>query len=70
MKNDIPNINFEKIWKNTSYEQAFTRALHYRLLHYSTKTNPCISALETLTLNGTTADTWKITFIYSYNALE
>ena len=40
-KNHIPNINFEKIWKNTykSYGQAFTKDLHYRLLHYSTKTN-------------------------------
>ena len=40
-KNHIPNINFEKIWKNTykSYGQAFTKDLHYRLLHYTTKTN-------------------------------
>ena len=33
-KNHMPNINFEKIWKNT-----FIKDLHYRLLHYSTKTN-------------------------------
>ena len=33
-KNYMPNINFEKIWKNT-----FIKDLHYRLLHYSTKTN-------------------------------
>ena len=40
-KNHMPNINFEKIWKNTykSYGQAFIKDLHYRLLHYSTKTN-------------------------------
>ena len=30
----------------------------------------CISALETLTLNATFADTWKINFTYSYNVLE
>ena len=29
-----------------------------------------ISALETLTLNATSADAWKITFTYSYNVLE
>ena len=40
-KNHIANINLEKIWKNTykSYEQAFMKDLHYRLPHYSTKTN-------------------------------
>ena len=40
-KNHLPNINFEKIWKNTykSYGQAFTKDSHYRLLHHSTKTN-------------------------------
>ena len=39
-KKHIPNINFEKIWKNTykSYGHSFTKDLHYRLLHYSTKT--------------------------------
>ena len=37
----IPNIQFENIWKNTynSYGQPFQKDLHYRLLHYSTKTN-------------------------------
>ena len=40
-KKQLPNINFEKIWKNTykSYRQSFTKDLHYRLSHYSTKTN-------------------------------
>ena len=40
-KNHIPNINLEKIWKSTykSYGQAFTKELHYRLVHYSKKTN-------------------------------
>ena len=39
-KNHMPNINFEKIWKNTYklYGQAFIKDLHCRLLHYSTKT--------------------------------
>ena len=48
-KNHIPNINFEKIWKNTykSYGQAFTKDLHYRLLHYSTKTNKYMNKCST-----------------------
>ena len=39
-KKQLPNINFKKIWKNTykSYRQSCTKDLHYRLLHYSTKT--------------------------------
>ena len=32
--------------------------------------NTCTSALEILTLNVTTADNQKITYTYSYNALE
>ena len=37
----IPNIQFKNIWKNTynSYGQHFQKDIHYRLLHYSTKTN-------------------------------
>ena len=48
-KNHIPNINFEKIWKNTykSYGQAFTKDLHYRLLHYSIKTNKYMNKCST-----------------------
>ena len=40
-KKYIPNMNFKKIWKNTykSHGNSFTKDLHYRLLHYSTKTN-------------------------------
>ena len=38
-KNHMPNINFEKVWKNTykSYGQAFIKDLHYRLLLLSEK---------------------------------
>ena len=52
MENHIPNLNFQKNWKNTykSYRQ--------------------IIAYETLTLNATTVDNQKITYTYSYNALE
>ena len=37
----LPKLNFHQIWKNTykSYVQPFCTDLHYRLLHYSTKTN-------------------------------
>ena len=40
-KKYIPSIDFRKIWKNTYnlYTQPFTNDLHYRILHYSTKTN-------------------------------
>ena len=41
-KNHIPNIIFQKNWKNLSYGQAFTKDLHYRLLHYLTKANKYI----------------------------
>ena len=37
----VPNIQFQNKCKNTynSYRQPFQKELHYRLLHYSTKTN-------------------------------
>ena len=37
----LPKLDFKQIWKNTynSYAQPFCTDLHYRLLHYSTKTN-------------------------------
>ena len=37
----LPKLDFQQIWKNTymSYAQPFCTDLHYRLLHYSTKTN-------------------------------
>ena len=40
-KNKITNINFQKIWKNTFTSNAPppSKDLHYRLLHYSTKSN-------------------------------
>ena len=40
-KKNIPSLDFKHIWKNTfySYHQPFCRELHYKLLHYSTKTN-------------------------------
>ena len=43
-KKQIPNIDIKHIWKNTfySYGQPFSNDLHYRLLHYSTKTNDYI----------------------------
>ena len=39
-KKHLPNVDFQQIWKNTyrSYAQPFCNDLHYRLLHYSTKT--------------------------------
>ena len=41
MERKLPNVNFEKIWKNTfiSYGQSSVKDLHCSLLHYSTKTN-------------------------------
>ena len=40
-KKHLPTIDFQQMWKNTfkSYAQPFYKDLHYRLLHYSTKTN-------------------------------
>ena len=40
-KNHIPTIEFLQIWKNTfiSYAKPFCKDLHYRVPHYSTKTN-------------------------------
>ena len=40
-KTQLPTTEFSKIWKNTftSYAQPFCKDLHYRVLHYSTKTN-------------------------------
>ena len=37
----IPNLEFQKIWKNTyiSYAEPFCIDLHFKILHYSTKTN-------------------------------
>ena len=37
----LPKLDFHQIWKNTyiSYAQPFCTDLHFRLLHYSTKTN-------------------------------
>ena len=37
----IPNLDFKKIWKNTyiSYAEPFCEDLHFKILHYSTKTN-------------------------------
>ena len=37
----LPKLDFHQIWKNTyiSYALPFCTDLHYRLLHYSTKTN-------------------------------
>ena len=37
----LPTLDFRQIWKNTyfSYAQPFRTDLHYKLLHYSTKTN-------------------------------
>ena len=72
-KNHIPNINFEKIWKNTykSYGQAFTKDLHYRLLHYSTKTNKYMhKCSRDINPQCDCWDTQKITYTYSYSALE
>ena len=40
-KNEIPDLDFTKIWTNTyySYSQPHTSDLLYRLLHYVTTTN-------------------------------
>ena len=40
-KNHLPTIEFLQIWKNTfiSYAKPFCKDLHYRVPHYSTKTN-------------------------------
>ena len=40
-KKRIPKLDFQKIWKNTyvSYAEPFCTDLHYKILHYSTKTN-------------------------------
>ena len=37
----IPNLDFQKIWKNTyiSYAEPFCTDLHFKILHYSTKSN-------------------------------
>ena len=37
----IPNLDFQKIWKNTyiSYAEPFCTDLHFKILHYSIKTN-------------------------------
>lgn len=41
MGKHLPTIEFLQIWKNTftCYMQPFCKDLHYRVLHYSTKTN-------------------------------
>ena len=41
MKKLIPNLDFQKIWKNTytSYAEPFCTDLHFKILHQSTKTN-------------------------------
>ena len=40
-KKRIPKLDFQKIWKNiyVSYAEPFCTDLHYKILHYSTKTN-------------------------------
>ena len=43
-KKRIPKLGFEKIWKNTyvSYAEPFCTDFHYKIRHYSTKTNECM----------------------------
>ena len=47
-KNEIPNLDFTKIWTNTnySYSQTHTSDLLYRLLHYVTTTNKYIFTIS------------------------
>ena len=68
-KTQLPTIEFSQIWKNTftSYAQPFCKDLHYRVLHYSTKTNQYMHKF-TRNINPecvTTADKTISTFLYN-----
>ena len=70
MEKTFTYLQLQTNMENTfeSYAQPFFNDLHYRLLHYSAKTNDHAQMLKQQTV--TTADSQKKTYIYLQNAQE